>query len=139
MRTLERNKQTMAYALYVSKAPATDDYGYYTGETTITYGDWVTFKANISAAKGESVAELFGASEEYDKVIVTDDMACPIDEYTVLAVDITPTRDKNNSPIYDYVVKKVAKSLNSISYAISKVKVTGEPAPKPTEESNGSN
>lgn len=126
MRALERNKQTFHYATYIGKNQITDAQGYYTGETQNEYSLWKEYRANISAAKGENVAELFGNSEEYDKVIVTDNMECEIDENTILAIDIpveNPETETQTAPEYDYVVKKVAKSLNSISYAVTKVKV----------------
>ena len=50
-------------------------------------------------------------------------MSCPISEDTVLFVDKEPEYD-GEKPLYDYVVKRVAKSLNSISIAISKVNVS---------------
>ena len=127
MRALERNKQTFHYATYVGKSQITDAQGYYTGETENLYSLWKPYRANISAAKGENVAEMFGNSEEYDKVIVTDNLECEIDENTILAIDIEVENPKEGesqtTPKYDYVVKKVAKSLNSISYAVTKVKV----------------
>ena len=67
--------------------------------------------------------EQFGQFVSYDKVIVTDDMDCPIAEDTVLFVDKNPEY-KDEKPLYDYIVKRVAKSLNSISIAISKVNVS---------------
>ena len=53
----------------------------------------------------------------------TDDINCPIAEDTVLFVDKKPEYD-GEKPMYDYIVKRVAKSLNSISIAISKVNVS---------------
>lgn len=53
----------------------------------------------------------------------TDDMSCPIDENTVLFVDSKPGY-RQGKPAFDYTVKRVAKSLNTISYAVSKVKVS---------------
>ena len=50
-------------------------------------------------------------------------MDCPIAEDTVLFVDKNPEY-KDGKPLYDYIVKRVAKSLNSISIAISKVNVS---------------
>lgn len=79
--------------------------------------------ANISPASGAAQVEQFGQFVSYDKVIVTDDMSCPISEDTVLFVDKEPEYD-GKKPLYDYVVKRVAKSLNSISIAISKVNVS---------------
>ena len=64
-----------------------------------------------------------------------DKTAPNINEYSVLWVDTMPELDENGKLVkdgngqvvtpYDYVVKKVAPSLNSISIAISKVNVNG--------------
>lgn len=104
----------------------TDGEGYETGEKSLAYAEAVESKANISPATGSAQVEQFGSFISYDKVIVTDDMECPIDEHTVLFVDKEPEyKDENHTqPIHDYIVKRVAKSLNSISIAISKVDVS---------------
>lgn len=65
----------------------------------------------------------YGNLDSYDKVLITDDMSCPIDENTVLFVDSKPGY-RQGKPAFDYTVKRVAKSLNTISYAVSKVKVS---------------
>ena len=127
MKCLERNKSTFYYALYVEEIPVTDEYGNDTGEHNVVYGDPIECRANVSAAKGETSARQFGENESYDKVIVLDDMSTPIDEHTILWVDTVPTYDETGAVLtpHDYVVKKVAKSLNAVSLAISKVKVDG--------------
>ena len=126
MRTLVRNKRPFHYCLYTGKEWVTDSNGYQTGEYRVTYDTPTEMKANISAATGYSQVEQFGNFISYDKVIVTDDLNCPIDEDTVLFVDIPPTFDSDGNPLYDYRVRRVAKSLNSISIAISKVSVSGQ-------------
>lgn len=116
MRTMLINERTFYYALYLGKELVEKD-GYYTGEREVTYTDPVAAKANISAARGEAYVDQFGANVDYDKIIVTcEDL--PIDEYSVLWIDADPTGP------YDYVVRKVAKSLNVLSIAASKVKVS---------------
>lgn len=135
MRTMERNKSKFFYAFYKEKVPKTDEYGNVTGEYEIIRDNPVECSANISAAKGETSTRQFGESESYDKVIVMDKDAPPIDEYTVLWVDKTPQTNEDGSLVtneegeiltpHDYIVKKVAKSLNSVSIAISKVTVSG--------------
>lgn len=135
MRTMLRNKSRFHYALYKEKNPKTDEYGNITGEYEIVYENPTEFSANISAAKGETTTRQFGESESYDKVIVMDNDAPPIDEYTVLWVDTVPQVDETGALAvndegeivtpYDYIVKKVARSLNSVSIAISKVNVRG--------------
>ena len=72
---------------------------------------------------GKSQLGMFGNLDSYDKVLITDDMNCPIDENTVLFVDREPDY-QDGKPVYDYTIKRVAKSLNTISYAVSKVKVS---------------
>ena len=119
MRTLERNKQTIKYKLYVGKEELLDEYGNRTGEFEILYSDPATLRANVSAARGESLTRQFGDMESYDKVIITDDVSCSIDENSILWIDNLDTEKP-----YDYVVKKVARSLNSVSYAVSKVNVS---------------
>jgi hypothetical protein len=127
MRCMNRNKVKFFYALYLGKAPIKDEYGNDTGEYEVKHGSPVEFSANISAAKGETQTRQFGENEIYDKVIVMDENAPPIDEYSILWVDSTPTikEDGTTETPHDYIVKKVAKSLNVVSVAISKVVVSG--------------
>lgn len=119
MRLVKRNLKPIWYSLYNGRIPVVDVDGYETGETEISYSNPVQIKVNVSPASGQAQSEMFGTLEDYDKVIITDQMACPINENSVLYVDVVP---EGNT--YDYIVKRVAKSLNHISYAISRVKVT---------------
>ena len=133
MRCMSRNKVTFFYALYERKEPIVDDYGNTTGEFEVIHGNPLEYSANISAAKGETQTRQFGENEVYDKVIVADNTAPPIDEYSVLWIDTMPQLNGNGTLAtdrsgkvltpYDYVVTKVARSLNSVSIAVSKVKV----------------
>jgi len=118
MRLLKRNLRPIWYCLYQSNQPVYDEDGYETGEPNISYAEPVQMMANVSPASGYAQNETFGNLESYDKVVITDEMNCPIDVDTTLYVDT----DLTGQP--DYVVKRVAKSLNHISYAISKVKVS---------------
>ena len=121
MRCLLRNMTTFYYANYERKEELTDEYGNKTGEYEVIYGSPVKCKGNISAAQGEMESRQFGDSESYDKVIVLNNMNVPIDEYSILWVDSLPSSNSNTP--HDYIVKKVARSLNSVSIAISKVNV----------------
>ncbi len=123
MQTLHRNKRALYYCLYEGKEPLEDEDGNATGEYEITYSNPVKMIANVSPATGNTNLEQFGNSVDYDKVIVTADMNCPIDENTVLFIDNLPVVDDNGDYVfnYDYVVKKIAKSINSISIAVKKV------------------
>jgi hypothetical protein len=121
---MERNKKTFHYALYKEKVHYTDEDGNESGEFRTVYEAPVEMRANISPATGISSIEQFGNDIKYDKVIITDDLTCPIDENSVLFVDVSPNEDAYGNLLFDYVVKKIARSLNSISIAISKVEVS---------------
>lgn len=125
MRTLARNKIRIYYANFRAKNPIKDEYGNLTGEYDIAYDNPVEVKANVSAARGESTTRQFGEDEGYDRVIVMDDPKMPIDVSTVLWIDTLPEikEDGSTDTPYDYIVKQVAPSLNSVSIAVSKVNV----------------
>lgn len=123
MRCMNRNKVTIFYCLYEKDVSLRDTAGNLTGEKYSGYEKPVALRCNVSPAKGNAQVEQFGNLDSYDKVVVTEDVHCPIDENTVLFVD-KPVEYTENGPVYDYTVKRVAKSKNSISYAISKVKVS---------------
>ena len=123
VRCLKRNKKPFWYCRFAGKTDLTDEYGNITGEKLVTYQPAVRMEANISQATGQSNIEQFGNLENYDKVIVTDDLSCPIDENTVLFIDKAPEYSVAGVPLYDYVVRRVAKSLNSISIAVRKLSV----------------
>ena len=116
-----RNKTAFYYALYKGQTEIVDEYGNATGQYDVTYGEPIKALGNVSAAQGETQTRQFGDSESYDKVIVLDDVNTPIDEYSILWVDTLP--ESNTELPHDYVVKKVARSLNNVSIAISKVSV----------------
>lgn len=124
MKTLKRNKQGFYYCLYTGAEEITDEYGNATGEYIPVYSEPVYMEANISPATGVSATEQFGGLDSYDKVIVTDDVNCPIDENSVLFIDKAPEHSLDNTLMYDYTVRRVAKSLNSVSIAVRKVTVS---------------
>ncbi len=125
MRCMARNKTTFYYALYTGQTEIIDEYGNATGQYSVTYANPIKALGNVSAAQGEMQTRQFGESEIYDKVIVLDDVNTPIDEYSILWVDTLPllNGDGSTETPHNYVVKKVAKSLNSVTIAISKVSV----------------
>ena len=125
MKIMHRNKRPFYYLLYKERQAILDANNYETGETKVVYYPAVLMRANVSAATGFAQTEQFGNLPNYDKVIVTDDMNCPIDENSVLFLDKAPEYDvADGSPKYDYTVKRVAKSLNFIAIAIEKVTVS---------------
>lgn len=126
MRCLVRNRVKFYYASYVGETELVDEYGNATGEYAVSYSNPIALLGNISAAQGEMQSRQFGESESYDKVVVLDDRA-PLDEHSILWVDTLPVlnEDGTTDTPHDYIVKKVAKSLNGVSVAIRKVNVDG--------------
>ena len=145
MRSLTRNKRSFSYCLRQSaNAEVVDANSNRTGEYIPVYADAVEMTANVSPASGYSQTEQFGDLTDYDHVIVTTDMDCPITESTVLflekapayrqedirviipgtrAVDPSPEIMTAKIPLYDYIVRRVSKSLHGISIAVSKAEV----------------
>lgn len=124
MRLLKRNLTPIHYCLYEGKQPLLDEDGHETGEYRVSYGEPIKLICSVSPATGYAQVNVFGNLESYDKVLITDDLDCPIDENSFLFVDKEPEFSEDGRALFDYGVKRVAKSLNSISYAISKVTVS---------------
>jgi hypothetical protein len=110
--------------LYEGQKDVLDEDGNKTGEKTVAYSEPKELRCSVSPASGKTQIEMFGNLDSYDKTVITDDMKCPIDENSVLFVDKSPEEDADGNPLPDYRIRKVAKSLNCISYAISKVAVS---------------
>lgn len=93
MRTLQRNKQKMQYALYLAEAPI---YNYYeddegnkyhleTGEYALAYTTPVEFFANVSMSGSYAEATEYGLSTaDYQAVIELDKGAIPIEEGSLI-------------------------------------------------------
>ena len=126
MRCMARNKSKFYYASYIGETEIIDECGNTTGEYEVSYSNPIEVLGNVSAAQGEMQSRQFGESESYDKVIVLDDRNAPIDEHSLLWVDTLPHLDNEGSTEtpHDYIVKRIARSLNGVSIAIGKVDVS---------------
>lgn len=124
MRALNRNKVRFFYSNYENSTEIIDEWGNNTGQYQGEYSTPVECWANISASKGTTDVEVFGIAMNYDKVMMADSEA-PITETTILWIDKLPETPFNSSaPKHDYIVKRVAKSLNGIAIAIRRVEVS---------------
>lgn len=119
MMCLAQNQQKLFYALYQGKTQVLDGDGNKTGQWNISYSNPVQVYMNISPAKGTSDIEQFGINNPYTKTLMTDDINCPISTDSILWIGNDPDTDPHN-----YVVVTVAKSINSITYAVKEVDVT---------------
>ena len=119
MMSLTRNKETIYFALYEGMGEQTVD-GLYTGVPIPQYGSPYSIKASVSAARGTADVDLFGVNTSYSRVVIVDDMTCPIDEHTRLWIG------RGTDQPHNYEVVQVARSLNHISYAVTQVDYSNE-------------
>lgn len=119
----KRYKTKFYYLLYAGTEPMSDGCGNEVG-TKVIYHAAEEMEANISPAAGSAQVEQFGSLAGYDRVILTDELSCPIDENTVLFIDKDPEYGADGTPLYDYRVRRVARSKNLVSIAVSKVSVS---------------
>ena len=88
MRTLQRNKQTIWYALYLGITFVVDDDGNYTGEQSVAYTVPTQAKMNVSGNRGQAAVEAFGIDNPFTRIAVTDDLTTPFDTDTIFWVGV---------------------------------------------------
>ena len=115
MRSVQRNKQRIYYALRLGSTEVIDEYGNVTGEFVEMYSSPQPLKINIGTPKGNIELERFGLNDDYTRVLATTDMKCPLKEDSILWVGI-----ETNKP-YNYVVKKLIPSLNELLIGLQEV------------------
>ena len=120
MRSLNRNKSTFYYAHKLGEKPIVDEMGNYTSETETEYTEPQMKRMNVSVVSGQDVVQAFGNMTEYSRVISTTEMDWEVAEGDIVWIERNPESDKPN-----YVVQRVAKSLNSMLVALKETK-TGE-------------
>ena len=128
MRGLTRNKRRFYYATLTAEVQHTDEWGNLTSEYDPHYSAPIEAWGNISPARNADNVSMFGMDLNYDKQLVMCPANVPIDEYCVLWVDTMPVLavDGSTETPFDYVVRRVARSINSVTIALSKVDVRHE-------------
>ncbi len=126
MRTLQRNKQDLFYAVYLGKLQKQkidkDGNVIKTGEKKDTYGEPVPFQGNIALSGGESEAAEFGLDvSDYDAKIVLEKNLYPIKEGYLVWNESTPEVDDDGHSLItsaDYRVVKKVPSINGERYVL---------------------
>ena len=121
MRTIQRDKRTIYYALYVSDGEITDSDGNYTGEHTDYYSAPVKARMNISGGRGQAEIELFGIDNPFTRTAVTDDLTTPFDTATVFWFESDPVTEEHN-----YRCTGVARTINQVVIALTEVQRTSD-------------
>lgn len=115
MRSVQRNKQPIWYALRLESTEVIDEYGNVTGEFVEQYSVPMKLNINIGVPKGQINLERFGLNDNYTRVLATTDMNCPLAVDSILWVGIS-TEEPHN-----YVVKKILPSLNQLLIGLEEV------------------
>ena len=118
MRSLNRNKRLIYYALRTGDLINVDEYGNETGESTPTYGERSALSVNISASTGQDAVQAFGSFTGYSRTMFVADNSCPLDVDSIVWYGIAPPEAHN------YIVVRKADSKNGILYALQEVTVT---------------
>ena len=122
MRTFQRNKREISYALYSGVQDVVDSEGNFTGEQEITYASPVTTRMNVSGGRGRAEIELFGVDNPFSRTVVTDDLITPFDTDTVWWFEANPLTDPHN-----YRCTGVARTINQVVIALAEVEVSKPP------------
>ena len=136
MRTLQKTKSKLKYALFVSAMPeyATDDDGNViyddegnpiqisTGKNA--YAAPKEFDGDIAFAGGEAEAQAFGISVDgYDSKLITVKGTLPITETSLIFQDSEPEYNGGNliEKSADFRVVKIAPSMNYKVYLLKRI------------------
>lgn len=122
MRTIQRNKRTIYYALYEGLADIVDGDGNLTGEKETRYGEIVTARMNVSGGRGSAEIELFGIDNPFTRTAVTDDLSTPFNTDTIFWFDTDPLTEEHN-----YRCTGVARTINQVVIALAETSRTEEP------------
>lgn len=115
MRSVQRNKKPIWYALRLASTEVVDEYGNATGEFVEQYSIPMKLNINVGVPKGQINLERFGLEGNYTRVLATTDMDCPLREDSILWIDIPETVPHN------YVVKKIMPAINQLLIGLEEV------------------
>ena len=119
MRTLQRNKRTIYYALYNGVQEVVDSDGNYTGEQEVSYGEVQTAKMNVSGGRGQAEIELFGVDNPFTRTAVTDDLETPFNTDTIFWFEADPNIDPHN-----YRCTGISRTINQVVLALAEIGVS---------------
>lgn len=119
MRGLLRDQKKLWYRLLAGLAPTYDTGGLENG-TKQTFSAAVAFMGNLDDGTGEVGREIFGRIPDYTHVLIVFDKACPIAEDSVINLT-APTATQ----AYDFTVRARHEGLNTIMFALKRVKTSG--------------
>ena len=126
MRTTQRDRRTIWYALYQGVVDATDSDGNLTGEKTISYSSPVQTRMNVSGGRGKAAIEEFGIDTPFTRTAVTEDLTTPFDTATIFWFETDPTDAQGNPVAHNYRCTAISRTINCLTLAIEELDVTHE-------------
>lgn len=133
MRGMFRNCRPFWYATFEGNEPGQTVEGRYTGQPVAKYSNPIKAWANISTTTGitnnniagRTETEHFGVNLVYNAVINPVQLDFPMDEYSICWLDREPVikEDGSTDTPHDHYVHRVATSLNSKAYLLTRVGV----------------
>lgn len=121
MRTLQRNKRTIWYALYEGLTEVVDEDGNYTGEQVVSYATPVKTRMNVSGGRGQAAIEEFGIDNPFTHSAVTDDLSTPFNTDTVFWFGKEPYDGDGNLTQHNYRCTGVARTINGVTLALAEI------------------
>lgn len=122
MRTLQRNKREISYALYSGVQDVVDSEGNYTGEQEVSYATPVTTRMNVSGGRGRAEIELFGVENPFTHTVVTDDLTTQFGTDTIWWFEANPATDPHN-----FRCTGISRTPNQVVIALAEVEVSKPP------------
>jgi hypothetical protein len=119
VRTVQRNKRPIWYALYNGVTEVVDDDGNYTGEQEVSYGEPIQARLNVSGGRGQAEIELFGVDNPFTRTAVTDDLTTPFTTDTIFWFEADPETDPHN-----YRCTGISRTINQVVIALAEVEIT---------------
>lgn len=125
MRSCNRNRVTVYVLNFTGMVDNIGSSGYKNGQKRASYSSPICFKANVGGTTGNEYAGIFGINLEYDRVMYitkSQIQELKIKEDSVLFIDKKPVYDANDSPLYNYKIKRICPTLNEVLIAIKQVR-----------------
>lgn len=122
MRTVQRNRREVWYALYQGVTDVVDDDGNYTGEQEVSYATPVKAWMNVSGGRGQAMVEEFGIDNPFTHTAVTPDLKTAFNTDTIFWFYKTPSDGAHN-----FRCTGISRTPNQVVIALAEVEVSKPP------------
>ena len=126
MRTSQRDKRTIWYALYNGVTEVLDEDGNYTGEQTVSYGTPTKARMNVSGGRGQAEIEMFGVDNPFTHTAVTGDLKTNFTTDTIWWYGVTPGPTAEYVP-HNFRCTGISRTINQVVIALEEISVNREP------------